>query len=122
MDYSSFKKILSEEDMANFIEDIIKLSQCLTDNKIEENVCALVNLIDEWAETAEILSDPDLMRQIKKAENEIRNNPIRLCNDVLYGEDANAVLRQIEKKLTPEQINKAKARSEYFKKIDKKGL
>jgi hypothetical protein len=41
---------------------------------------------------------------------------------VLHGEDADAVLEQIKRKPTPEQIKKAKKRNEYFKNIKKKGL
>ena len=41
---------------------------------------------------------------------------------VLYGKDADAVLKQIEKKPTPEQIRKAEERNIYFKSIKKKGL
>lgn len=40
----------------------------------------------------------------------------------LYGKDAEAVLKQLQKKPTPEQIRRAKARSEFFKQIKKKGL
>ena len=40
----------------------------------------------------------------------------------LYGKDAEAVLKQIKKKPTPEQIKKAKQRSKYFFQIGKKGL
>ena len=40
----------------------------------------------------------------------------------LYGKDAEAVLKQLQKKPTPEQIRRAKERSEFFKQINKKGL
>ena len=41
---------------------------------------------------------------------------------VLFGKDADDVLKQIEKKPTPEQIRKAEERNAYFKNIKKKGL
>jgi len=40
----------------------------------------------------------------------------------LYGKDAESVLKQIQQKPTTEQLQKAKARSEYFKEVEKKGL
>ncbi len=40
----------------------------------------------------------------------------------LYGKDAEAVLRQIEKKPTREQLRKAKERSKYFAQIEKKNF
>ncbi len=40
----------------------------------------------------------------------------------LYGKDAENVIKQIEKKPTEEQLQKAKERSEYFKEVEKKGL
>ncbi|MCG9966867.1 hypothetical protein L9W92_02180 [Pelotomaculum terephthalicicum JT] len=41
---------------------------------------------------------------------------------MLYGKDADAVLEQIRRKPTPEQIRRAKERNKFFKNIKKKGL
>lgn len=40
----------------------------------------------------------------------------------LYGKDAKAVLKQIEKKPTNEQIRKCQKRKEFFDNIKKRGL
>jgi isochorismate synthase EntC len=40
----------------------------------------------------------------------------------LYGEDAKAVLQQIQKAQTPEQKIKAEERRKYFQQIRKRGL
>jgi len=40
----------------------------------------------------------------------------------LYGEDAKAVLQQIQKTQTPEQKMKAEERRKYFQQINKRGL
>jgi len=41
---------------------------------------------------------------------------------MLYGKDTQAVLDQIKKRPTKEQLRKAKERNEFFKQIEKKGL
>lgn len=40
----------------------------------------------------------------------------------LYGKDAEAVIDQIKKKPTPDQLRRARERSDFFKEIKKKGL
>jgi hypothetical protein len=55
-------------------------------------------------------------REEKKMATQLSPTP------TLYGKDAENVFKQIEKKPTNEQLQKAKARSEYFKQVEKKGL
>jgi hypothetical protein len=40
----------------------------------------------------------------------------------LYGKDAEDVWKQIQKKPTEEQLQKARVRSEFFRQIKKKGM
>ncbi|MGD0622045.1 MAG: hypothetical protein ABSA82_06245 [Thermacetogeniaceae bacterium] len=55
-------------------------------------------------------------REEKKMATQISPTP------TLYGKDAENVHKQIQKKPTDEQLQKAKERSEYFKQVEKKGL
>lgn len=60
--------------------------------------------------------EPKKRKEGRKMATQLQPTP------VLYGKDADAVLKQIEKKPTPEQIRKAEKRNIYFKSIKKKGL
>ena len=55
-------------------------------------------------------------REGKKMATQLAPTP------TLYGKDAEEVWKQIQKKPTEEQLLKARARSEFFKQIKKKGL
>jgi hypothetical protein len=55
-------------------------------------------------------------REEKKMATQLSPTP------TLYGKDAENVLKQIQKKPTDAQLQKAKERSEYFKEVEKKGL
>jgi len=64
--------------------------------------------------------DKDTRPQEKKGGREMATQ--LQPTPMLYGKDAQAVLDQIKKRPTKEQLRKAKERNEFFKQIEKKGL
>lgn len=62
-------------------------------------------------------------KRAKPEKQEERKMATQLApTPTLYGKDAEDVWKQIQKKPTEEQLQKAQARSEFFKQVKKKGL
>jgi hypothetical protein len=62
------------------------------------------------------MDTPESFRKGRKMGTQLQPTP------VLYGKDAEAVLKEINIKLPSEKAIESEARSEFFKNIKKKGL